>query len=276
VVRRIFRLWALYARMDVMWFFKDFKNFAVCTITDLIINLASVTGVWLLSERFAGIGSLGRPQILFMLGYSLTVSGIHNMFFNWNISHISRRIGRGQLDHVLIQPQPLWMSLLTEGFIPASGSIVLVTGAGFLTYASVQLGWIGNAAGILLLPAGLLLSTAVNLSYSFLWGCIAFYAPVAAEEVCTSIMDLFSGLRHFPLGGLGKIAQALLVSILPVGLCAWYPAVAFTTGRMLAGVGVMLAVTVILVTVTAILFGKGMEHYVQVGSYRYHDRGHRR
>lgn len=259
-----------------MWLFKDFTNFTVFTVTDLIINLASVTGVWLLSERFTGIGSLGRPEILFMLGYSLTANGINNMFFNWNISHISRRIGRGQLDHVLVQPQPVWLSLLTEGFIPASGSIVLAAGAGVLIYAACQLGWTDNPWGLLLLPVSLLLSTAVNLAYSFLWGCTAFYAPVAAEEVCTSIMDLFSGLRHFPLGGLGKIPQALLLSVLPIGLCAWYPAVVFTTGRLLTGVGLMLAVTAALAAITIILFRKGMEHYVRVGSHRYHDRGHRR
>ena len=63
--------------------------------------------------------------MLFLLGYALLVRGVIDTFFNYNVAFISRRIGRGQLDHMLVQPQPLWMALLTEGFAPFSGSGML-------------------------------------------------------------------------------------------------------------------------------------------------------
>ena len=269
------RLWAFYARMDALWLLKDFRSFALYTVTDMIVNLASVAGVWLMAERFAGIGGWGKHQILFMLGYSLTVSGIMNMFFNWNIQYISRRIGRGQLDHVLIQPQPVWMTLLTEGFVPASGSGVLLTGAGLLVYSLFKLQWSISPVWLGALGVSLLLSTAVNLTYSFLWGSLAFYAPAAAEEVCTSVIDLFSTLRNFPLNGMGKLWQAIMVTVLPVGLCAWVPSLSLQYGRVYAGFFGVLLFAVIYLLLTWIVYRRGMKHYVTKGSYRYHDRGHR-
>lgn len=248
----------------------------LCTITDIIVNIASVTGVWLIAERFTGIGGLGKYQILFLLGYSLGVSGIINTFFNWNILHISRRIGRGQLDHVLMQPQSVWVTLLTEGFIPASGSGVLVTGIILLCYAISKLHWTVTIGWILLLLASLVFSAVINLSYSLLWGSMAFYAPTAAEEVCTSIVDLFSTVRNFPLNGMGRVWQLILLSIIPVGFCAWYPTIAFTSDRIYIGLVLIFTFAVLFMAATIIAFKKGLKHYVRKGAYRYHDRGHRR
>jgi ABC-2 type transport system permease protein len=276
VVKKVINLWALYARIDIMWLLKDFKNFFMCTVTDMVINLASITGVWLIAERFAGIGGLGKYQIIFMLGYSLAVGGVMNMMFNMNILYISRRIGRGQLDHLLIQPQPVWMSLLTEGFVPFSGSGVLLSGAGVLAYSLHKLEWTVSPLWLALLFICILLSSLVSLSYSFLWGSMAFYAPVAAEEVCTSISDLFSTLRNFPLGGLGKLWQTIMVSVLPVGLCAWYPSIALNHAEASAGVFVLAVLAAVYFALALIVFKRGMKHYVTKGSYRYHDRGHRR
>ena len=276
VVKRLFKLWKLYGTLDVLWLFKDFQNFMACCLTETIGSLASVSGIWLLAERFSGIGSLSREQVLFMLGYSLCVSGITNTFFNMNILHISRRIGRGQLDHVLMQPQPIWAVLLTEGFVPVSGSGVLLSGIGVLLYGirgiNLQIGFVW----VVLLFLSIVLSAAIKLIYSFLWGSLAFYAPAGAEEICSSVVGLFESLKGFPLNAMGSIGQTILLTILPVGLCAWYPAMALTTGKVYESVVYMCFITGLLLIITLLAFKRGMRNYAKTGSYRYHDRGHRR
>ena len=107
---------------------RDFRFFLINIVSDIILNLAGVTAVFLLAERFEGIGLWSRDQIIFMLGYAALVRGFLDMGFSYNVLQISRRIGRGQMDHTLIQPQPVWMGLLTEGFMPFSGSWSLFTG----------------------------------------------------------------------------------------------------------------------------------------------------
>jgi ABC-2 type transport system permease protein len=242
----------------------------------VIINLASITGVWLLAARFNGIGGMNTDQILFMLGYSLTVSGTINTFFSYNVFFISRIIGRGQLDHILIMPQPVWLTLLTEGFIPVSSSGVLFSGVGIMFYSLIELGIFSNFLFIVGLIVCILFSVIISLSFSFLWGSLAFYAPVAAEEVCTSVEDFFISLKNFPLNGVGTLGKTVMLSVLPAGLYAWFPTVALIglTNRLnIALLGLIAAVYLGLII---LIFSKGLKHYVKYGSFRYLDRGHRR
>src|SRR5712692_3771177 len=125
---RILQLWRLAARMDFVWLTSDPKLFLMFFVSDTLVNIAGVTTTLLLAERFAGIGDWSKWQVVFMLGYGTLALGILETFFAFNISHISRRLGRGQFDHTLIQPQPVWMALLTDDFIPFSGSGSLIAG----------------------------------------------------------------------------------------------------------------------------------------------------
>ena len=89
------------AYLDFMWMTRDFKFFLINVVSDLVLSLSGVMAVFFLAERFAGIGAWSRDQILFMLGYAALVQGLLEMFFRYNVLAISRRIGRGQLDHTL-------------------------------------------------------------------------------------------------------------------------------------------------------------------------------
>src|SRR5947209_16930426 len=138
-LRRLLRLWQLYATMDLLYLARGPQVAITFYVSDFVTGVAAVTATFLLAERFDGIGPWTRAQILFLLGYSLLVRGLIDLFFNYNLAFISRRIGRGQLDHVLIQPQPLWMILLTEGFAPVTGSGMFVPGLALLVWAGHQL-----------------------------------------------------------------------------------------------------------------------------------------
>src|SRR5579862_2713708 len=95
--RKLPRLWALHARLDLLWVLRDFKMFLMWTFADSIMTVAGVTAMWLLSERFGGIGHWTRTQVLFLLGYGAVVTGIVDTFFGFNVAYVSRRVGRGQL-----------------------------------------------------------------------------------------------------------------------------------------------------------------------------------
>lgn len=275
--RRIVRLWVMYARMDAGWFLRDTKYCAGIILTDIIANLTGISGVFLLSERFGGIGGMGRDQVLFMLGYSSLLDGIFLLFFSsCNVGHVSRIIGRGQLDHMLIQPMPLWMQLITMGFIPVSGSSMLLCGVGLTVYALTRLHLAVSLLWVLGFLVSLACSAAVMLAVSYIASFAAFYAPVAAEEISTTAIGLFD-IRGYPLGGLPKAAQWALCTVLPVGLAAWFPANALL-GLEAAGLpAALLALAALSLSgLAATLFRKGLKHYAKTGNNRYLDRGHRR
>jgi ABC-type uncharacterized transport system permease subunit len=208
-----------------------------------------------------------------MLGYSLVVRGLVECIFGWNMAHISRRIGRGQLDHMLLQPRPLWMIVLSEGFSPVTGSGMLVAGSSVL----------GNVVGPDLSPDWVLFvpnvvaSVAVVIAFSYAWGSIAFLAPRAAEELNSSTMAMVDQLRGFPLDGLGSGLLALLLSVVPVGLVAWLPARALLGLHPSPAAAWLTPIMACLLGAVALfIFNRGLEHYGRTGSSRYLSSGHRR
>ncbi len=274
--RRLLQLWRLYAGMDLLWLLRDARTALLFNVADVVLSLGRVAATWLLAERFVRIGGWSRQQVLFMLGYGVTVNGLLVMFCNYNISHISRRVGRGQLDHVLIQPQPLWMSLLTEGFMPFSGSAVLVTGVALLAWAVCGLGLAVTPGWLAMTVVSLLSSAMVAVAFSYLWGSLAFWAPRAAEEVSSSAIGLLVGLKMFPLDGLAPALLGGLLTFLPVGFVAWYPSRCLVglESRPWTWAATPLA-GLVLALVAAWIFTRGLRHYGQTGSQRYSAFGHR-
>lgn len=277
-IRRLLRLWQLYATMDLLFLARGPQVAITFYVSDLLTGTAAVTATFLLAERFDGIGPWTRAQILFLLGYALLVRALIDVFFNYNLAFISRRIGRGQLDHVLIQPQPLWMALLTEGFSPVTGSGMLLPGLGLLIWSGRELQLSVSPAWWGLFGADVLASIATVLAFEYMWGSLAFWAPRAAEEINSDSWRLLTQLAPFPLDGLAGLALVSLVTIVPVGLVAWYPS------RALLGIdspvwAAELALTVSAVSFAALaawLFTRGLRHYGHTGSTRYLDHGHRR
>ncbi len=277
-IKRIFQLWGIYAKLDLLWFLRDTKYCVAAIVSDIVTNLSALAGVFLLAERFGNIGGMSSDQVLFMLGYACVVDGVILMFFSMNnVAWISRLIGRGQLEHRVTQPVPLWMQLLTEGFIPVSGNSMLLCGLGITWYALSRLATSVGSLWVLSFLFSVGCSVAIILSFSYIFGSIAFYAQVAGEEISTTAIGLFGALKTFPIGGLSLAAKTVLCTIVPVGLAAWFPAnVLLGQAPQSLPQALLLIMTITLALAAATMFRKGMKHYATRGSIRYSARGHRR
>lgn len=278
-LRRMLRLYGLYAKMDLAWLLRDTKVCLLAVSADFISNIAAVTGIFMLAWRFNGVGGMNKFEVLFMLGYVTAVTGLFQLVFaNCNTGHVSRRIGRGQIEHMLIQPVPMPVQLLTEGFIPVSGSSNLISSAVIITVAVSNLQLQVSVLWVALLIASLIISLAIVLELSYLFSSAAFYAPVQAEEISTYVIDQFTGeLGKYPLSGMASGIQAILVTILPAGLLGWFPSLALlgkTPLQLPAYYPLLIAA--VLFFVAATLFRKGLNHYVKTGANRYSAVGHRR
>ncbi len=276
-LRRYRSLMRLYARMDLNWLTQDTRSCVICMLSDVLSMASSVSAVLLLAVRFGGVGGLSEAETLFMLGFVTMGDGLFSIFFgNFNIAHISRRIGRSQLDHMMIQPLALPLQLATEGFAPFTYSGPLICGLGITGWALSRLGgtlaWWAWPAMILLLAC----AVAITLGMSYLISSAAFYRPVSCEEISSVMLDSLSALSRFPLGGLGPLAQAALLSVLPAGLLGWFPAL-IILGKvsLLPGLLLPVAVAAGACTLAALAFERGLRHYVKVGSNRYKSIGHR-
>ena len=274
---KILGLYALYARMDLDFLLRDAKMSLMAITADILSNIASVSAIFLLAWRFDGIGGMSRFDVLFMLGYVSCVSGLYQMFFNFNTGHISRRIGRGQVDHMLIQPLPLPVQIITEGFIPFTGSQNVLCGIGISAWALYAMGKPVGILWILGFIGYLITSIAVIVGLTYLFSSLAFRWQVAFEEIATTVIDDITGmLSKYPLSGMPIAIQWSLISVIPAGLLGWFPACALL-GKAPLGLPAVypLIAAVIIWALAAFAFGKGLKYYVKFGSNRYTAGGHR-
>lgn len=276
-LKTLFRLFCSYGKMDLLWALRDTRYFLLQVFADAVGAASAVAGVFLVAERFGGLAGMTKPEILFMLGYGTLVDGVYMLFFgNSNVGEMSRIIGRGQLDHSLVQPVPLWIQFLTEGFAPASGSSVLLCGAALIAVSSHNLGLRWNFSLAASLLSGVLCSCAVVFSCVLIVSCLAFRSPAAAEEIAGVVRSLFSTLKSYPLGGLPHAVKFIFCTFVPVGLAAWLPSLTLL-GR--AGFPRFPFFTVgaaaIIVLLAVLTFRKGMNYYEKYGSPRYSGFGFR-
>lgn len=273
--RRLSRQLALGARMDLLLMLASKGQAATWLLTDFVSYTAGIAAVLLLAQRFDGIAGWSKAELVFLVGFATTASALRQMFFNYNLSAISRRVGRGQLDHTLVQPQPLMLSFLTEGFSPFSALGTLVPGGTLLISGTI-------AADIAVTPSFLArtavclgASMTIVLATSFAIGAAAFWAPRGAEEISTRASSLLS-LTDFPLDPVPPPLRAVLLSVIPAGFIAWFPAGALLGRRPPWQWILVPAVAFVTALVATTIFRKGLRHYARTGSSRYSTFGHRR
>lgn len=277
MVRQLLRLWRQYAKMSLLVLLRGRRDAVLQVSTDAVLNLAAVSTSFLLAARFNGIGHWTQSQVFFMLGYFMLVNAILESLFGFNIRRISRRIGRGQLDHLLLQPQPLWRGLVTEGFAPFSQPLVLVIAVAGLVWARSGLDVRMTPSWFALFLIEVVSSATVVLAFQILWGCLAFWAPVSAEEINSSTDRMFAQLGTFPLNTVQPVLTGVLLSAVPVGFSAWYPVRTLITPHPAAWeITATPFAACVFIGLAVVVFRKGIQHYVQHGSQRYSPFGHRR
>ncbi len=277
-IKRHLKLLSVYAKMDLAWLLRDTKFAVLAVVGDVISNISAVSGIFMLAWRFGGIGGMNQYEVLLMLAYATMVTGVYQLFFAMcNVGHISRRIGRGQLEHMFMQPLPLYVQLTTEGFIPFTGSLNLMTGVGIAAVAIAQLQIVVTWWWILCIVGSLLVSLAIILGTSYLSSTLAFYMPVQAEEISSYTIDAVGYISNYPLSVMPVWLQIPLITVIPAGLLAWYPTLSLL-GRPPLGLSTAypLIFAIILCSAAAYAFRKGLRYYVTTGTNRYSAMGHRR
>lgn len=273
-IKRYFELLRLYARMDLHSLTRDLKFMLIVITADIVSNISSVSGIFLLAWKFGGIGGMDRFEVLFMLAYGNIVTGFLNMIGGCNALFPSRIIARGQWEHMFIMPLPYAVQL-TVGIFPFTGSGNLLSGILILCIAiynmEIILPWWWP--GMLLIH--LIISMVTIAALSYLFSSLAFYAPVQCEEISSTVIYSIEHTMTFPLSGMPVYIRYPLLTVFPAGLMAWFPTM-ILLGKRTTFENIYPAVFALLISLTAAyFFRKGFRYYVQKGINRYVAGGHR-
>lgn len=275
--KRILKLLAISAKLDLAWILRDTKYAIAGISADMISNLSTVSGVLLIAVRFGGISGMSSDEVLFMMAYSTLTTGIFILFGSGNNIHISRIIGRGQLEHLFIQPLSLKIQLFTCGFAPFTGGGNFAAGLVLMVIAVSRLHLQISSLWILSMIAYLLITMVIIVARAYLVSSMAFYAPVAAEEISTTAIEETWFMSTFPLSGMPKSIQFSLLTILPEGLMAWFPSLCLLGRPPLGLTGYYPMIFALIISIAAsYIFKKGVNYYVKTGSNRYVPYGFRR
>ncbi len=273
--KRYLSLLALYAKMDLASLMRDTKYMLLAIGADIISNISSISGVFLLAWKFDGIGGMDRFEVLFMLAYGNIVMGFLNMTMGCsNALFPSRIIGRGQWEHMFIMPLPYSVQL-TVSIFPFTGSGNLLSGI-FLQAIAVHnmdlsLSWWWIPA----LLINLIISMVIEVALSYLFSSLTFYAPVQCEEICSTVVYSTEHTATFPLSGMPVCIKYPLLTIFPAGLMAWLPTM-ILLGKTSTLTTCYPAIFALLLSLTATyFFKKGFQYYVKKGINRYVSGGHR-
>lgn len=273
-LRRYLKLLGIYGRMDLASLMRDGKFMALVITADLISNISSVSGIFLLAWKFGGIGGMDRFEVLFMLAYGNIVMGFLNMMGGCNALFPSRIIGRGQWEHMFIMPLPYGVQL-TVGIFPFTGSSTFLTGVVLLITAlchlEMKIAWWWPGLLLLLLAV----SMVIVIALSYLLSSLAFYAPVQCEEIATTVIYSVERTMTFPLSGMPAYVRYPLLTVFPAGLTAWFPTM-ILLGKTTTFESFYPAMFALLSALTAAhFFKKGFRYYVKKGINRYVSGGHR-
>ncbi len=275
--KHFFKLYGIAAKLDLAWLLRDTKYALAAIAADMLSNLSAVSAVYLIALRFGGIGGMSTDEVLFMLSYSTLITGVFILFGANNNIHISRIIGRGQLEHMFIQPLSIKTQLFTCGFCPFTGGSNLVVGCILLVIAVNRLSLTITAGWLLFLAANVVTTMTIIVARSYLVATAAFYAPTEAEEISATAIEGTWLLSTFPLSGMPRILQFSLITLLPEGLMAWFPSLCLL-GKPPMNLPSFypMAFALILALIASYFFRKGLNYYVTKGSNRYLPYGFRR
>ena len=273
-IKRYFELLGIYARMDLASLLRDTKFMVIAITADIVSNISSISGIFLLAWKFGGIGGMDRYEVLFMLAYGNIVMGFLNMMGGCNALFPSRIIGRGQWEHMFIMLLPYAVQL-TVGIFPFTCSSSLLSGIALLCVAvckmEMTLPWWWPSVLIL----QLMISMVIVVACSYLFSSLAFYAPVQCEEISSTVIYSVEHTMTFPLSGMPVYIRYPLLTIFPAGLMAWFPTM-ILLGKTTTLENFYPAVFALLISLAAAyFFRKGFRYYVQKGINRYVSGGHR-
>ena len=274
---KLARLWGMQARMDLLFLSRSLRTGVAWYFADLLLGLSGAVWAFLLAERFDGIGPWNRTQIAFLLGFALLVRGVVDVGFSMNVSYPSRRIGRGQLDHMLLMPQPLWQTIASDGFTPFSGSGQIFAGAAVLGYAIHALALPVDAAWLALVLVHVASGAAIILAFAYIWGSLAFVAPRGAEEINSNTMRMLEQLKPFPLDGVGGVPHGRAAQLRARGLPRLAARARAAGSRDATWAWLWTPLAALGFASLAIwIFRLGLRRYARTGSTRYLAHGHRR
>lgn len=202
------------------------------------------------------------PESLLVTGFFLLLSGVVGTFVEPNLSGVVEGVRNGQLDYMLVKPVDSQLLASASRVAPAR-AWDMVAGLGVLGWALHQLptpSWTDGLVALGLLGAG------IGAMYSLWVGVVCLSFWFVRVDNLRFLLGAITDAGRWPVSVYRGWARLMLTVVVPVALTTSFPALALLGRVDAALVGQALAVSIVGLTLSRLLWRNAVGHYTSASS----------
>lgn len=261
---RFFRLYKILVVQQIKRLMEYRIDFLTGAASFLVGQITNIVFISIIFSQIPHLQGFDYYEIIFIYGFSLIPKGLDHLLTDnlWKVAWFIVR--RGNFDKYLTRPiNPLLHVIMEEIQFDALGE--LLTGIALMVIASVKLG-IGYTFG-----------SALLMLVAFVFGTVIFAAIKIAGAALAlwikssgSILQIFymaNDFAKYPVTIYNSAVRNIITYIIPFAFTAYYPASYILRGNnpwFCFGVGSVIAV--VLLTLSVLLWNRGLKAYESAGS----------
>ena len=228
------------------------KTSFIMNVVFMILNNASFIIQWIVIYSLReDVGGYEFNQVLLLWGIAASTYGFSHFIFKKSYS-LSDIITNGKLDSFLVQPKNVLISVITTD--------VEVSAIGDIIYGYIVLFISGITVTKFCLFTMFTVTGAIIITdIAVMLGSLSFWLG-KSDMIANTGNSLMTNFATYPDGIFKGVSRVLLLTVIPVGLTAYFP-VWIMTKFDLGLTAIIFAVTVILTILTFVIFYKGLRRY---------------
>lgn len=223
------KLYGLLVRASIRARMQYKFNFIFSSFMILIINVMEFLLIAIILTRFGDIKGWGLLEIGYLYSAIVLSRALYRTLAS-DVHHIERYLVNGEMDQLLIRPIPVLLALMSQNFnILASDfvqGIVIMSICINGLLATGQITWVSIPLTILVVVCGGLILFTIGLITS----TVGFWI-IRIRDLQNITEDASRNAAQYPLSLYPKWMQFILLTVLPVGLVNYVPALYIIRGE---------------------------------------------
>lgn len=217
---RYLKLYATYAKLSLMSKLVYKVNAIIGILAFLFMEATSLFTLYILVSSVPSIDGYNIYQIGILFGLTNMAIGIDHLLTDrlWMVAYFE--VKQGKLDHMFLRPVPvLFQVIASEVQLEALGELIIAVA--MITLCGSQIEITGGLPAVLLVILGIICAAMIITSFKIMVASLAFKFKRSGPLL--QFIYNFSGFTKYPLNIYPRFIQAILIFIIPLGLCLFFP-----------------------------------------------------
>lgn len=214
------KLYFTYAKLSLMSKLVYKANLFIGIVAFLFTEATSLFTLYILVSSVPSIDGYTIYHVGFLFGLTNMAIGLDHLLTDrlWTVAYYE--VKQGKLDHVFLRPLPvLFQIIASEVQLEALGEIIIATA--LLIFCGINLEFSASFVTVLVVILGILCAAMIISSFKALVASLAFKFKRSGPLL--QFIYNFSNYSKYPLKIYPKVIQAVLIFVIPLGLCLFFP-----------------------------------------------------